>query len=128
MPRIKGITIPDHLRLEYALQAIYGIGKANVWTLIKQADLDPDKRGKDLSDEEVAQIQKILDTMVVEGDLHRQVNENIGRLKTIKSYRGMRHASALPTRGQRTKTNARTKRGARKTVGAFKKSDIVKQN
>lgn len=124
MARVAGVDIPDHLRLEYALQSIYGIGKANVFSLLNEADLDPDMRAKDLNDEHIAKIQKALDTFMVQGDLRRHVNQNITRLKEIGAYRGLRHRDNLPTRGQRTKTNARTLRGKRKTVGAFKKSDM----
>lgn len=127
MARIIGIDIPDHLKIQYALQNIYGIGKTNVWDIIEKADLDPDKRAKDLTDEEIGKIQKILETYIIQGDLRRQITQNINRLTIIKSYRGLRHQQGLPARGQRTKTNARTKRGSRKTVGAFKKDQLAKQ-
>lgn len=123
MPRIAGLDLPDNLRVEYALQKIYGIGDSNVYLVLTQANVEPTKRAHQLTDEEVSRIQKILDTMLVQGELRRQVNQNISRLQSIGSYRGSRHKHGLPARGQRTKSNARTKRGARKTVGAFKKSE-----
>lgn len=124
MARIVGVDIPDHLRLEYALQSIYGIGKANVFDLLEKANLDPDMRASELNEESVSQIQKALEDFQTQGELRRKVNQDITRLKAIGTYRGTRHAHNLPTRGQRTKTNARTLRGKRKTVGAFKKSDM----
>lgn len=127
MARIIGIDIPDHLKIEYALQKIYGIGKTNVWEIIEKASLDSQKRARELTDEEIGKIQKILEDYIIQGDLRRQVNQNINRLLSIKSYRGLRHHSGLPVRGQRTKTNARTKRGSRKTVGAFKKDELAKK-
>ncbi len=126
MPRIIGIDIPDNQKVFYALQAIYGIGPTNVLEVIEKANLNPDKRARELTDEEVAKVQKVLETYLIQGDLRRQITQNINRLTAIKSYRGLRHQSGLPARGQRTKTNARTKRGARKTVGAFKKDDLAK--
>lgn len=126
MPRIAGIDIPDHLKLEYALQAIYGVGPRVVKDIINQAKLDPNKRARELTDSEISAIHKVLDNMLIEGALRQQINQNITRLKNIKAYRGLRHMQNLPVRGQRTKTNARTKRGKRKTVGAYKKSDLAK--
>ena len=126
MARIIGVDIPDHLKVEYALQVLYGIGKTNVWEIIEKANLDSNKRAKELTDEEIGRIQKVLENYLIQGDLRRQINQNINRLVTIKSYRGSRHAAGLPVHGQRTKTNARTKRGSRKTVGALKKDDLAK--
>lgn len=123
MPRIAGIDIPDHLQVEYALQKIYGVGDSNVITLLTEAQVDPVKRAKTLTDEEVSRIQKVLEGMLVQGELRRQVTQNIARLQSIGTYRGTRHKQSLPSRGQRTRSNARTKRGSRKTVGAFKKSE-----
>ena len=127
MTRIIGVDIPDHLKVEYALQVIYGIGKTNVWEVIEKAKLDSQKRAKELTDEEIGRIQKVLEDYLIQGDLRRQISQNINRLVMIKSYRGSRHSAGLPVRGQRTKTNARTKRGSRKTVGAFKKDEKAKQ-
>ncbi len=126
MPRIAGIDIPEHLRLEYALRSIYGVGKSNVHQLLAKTNLDPNKRAKGLTDAEIASLQKALEEIVYGGELRRQVAQNISRLKNIGSYRGYRHKANLPAHGQRTKTNARTKRGKRVTVGAFKKSDTAK--
>jgi len=126
--RVTGIDIPDHLRLEVGLQAIYGIGKTNVQSLMAKARIDPNKRSKELTDEEISRIQKALEGMVFGGDLRRQIAQNISRLKNINSYRGLRHKQTLPAHGQRTKTNARTKRGKRMTVGAFKKQELAKQD
>src|SRR3989338_7221784 len=125
--RVAGIDIPDHLRLEVGLQAIYGIGRSNIQSLLTQTQINPDKRGKELTDEEISRIQKVLDTMLSGGELRRQIAQNISRLKNINSYRGLRHKHNLPVHGQRTKTNARTKRGKRMTVGAFKKKEMAKQ-
>lgn len=119
--RIGGVQIPDQERLEVALTRIYGIGSNNVKTLIKIVKIDPDKRVKDLAGEEVAKITAALESFKIEGDLRSEVRENIERLKAIRCYRGIRHMLNLPTRGQRTRTNARTKRGKRKTVGALAK-------
>ncbi len=125
--RVAGIDIPDQLRLEFALQAIQGVGRTKVKSVMTKAKVDPDKRAKDLTDEEVARIQKALDGIAYGGELKRQVAQNIARLKNINSYRGLRHKQGLPSRGQRTKSNARTKRGRRMTVGAYKKSALAKQ-
>ena len=125
--RIAGIDIPEHLRLEYALQSLYGIGPSKVQELLVKTHLDPNRRAKELTENEVAAIQKALeDGFVYGGELRRQIAQNISRLKNIKSYRGHRHTAGLPAHGQRTKTNARTKRGKRVTVGAFKKEEIAK--
>ncbi|NMC35600.1 30S ribosomal protein S13 [Candidatus Beckwithbacteria bacterium] len=121
MPRIAGVDIPEQKRTEIALTYIYGIGRSNVAQILKLANVDGDKRAKDLTDQEVSRIVKALETMPVEGALRKIVGENIQRLKQIRSYRGMRHAARLPARGQRTRVNARTRRGRRMTVGALTK-------
>lgn len=121
MTRIAGIDIPSGKRVDVALRVIYGVGKSNVHPILMAAKLDPSKRTKDLTEEEVSRLQKIIDGYKVEGDLRREVQENIKRLKEIGSYRGLRHVRSLPTRGQRTRSNARTKRGKRVTVGAIRK-------
>ncbi|MBI2617361.1 30S ribosomal protein S13 [Candidatus Gottesmanbacteria bacterium] len=122
MARISGIDLPNHKRLDIALTYIYGIGRRNAGKLIEKAHLSPAKRVKELTDEEVGKIQKVIDESVkVEGDLRTEITENIKRLKEIASYRGLRHMKGLPVRGQRTRVNARTKRGKRKTVGALRK-------
>jgi len=119
--RIGGIQIPDQERVEVGLTRIYGIGSSNVKDLVKDAKLNPDKRVKDLSREEVGQIISSLERFRTEGDLRGEIRENIERLKAIRCYRGVRHILNLPVRGQRTRSNARTKRGKRKTVGALAK-------
>ncbi len=126
MARIEGIDLPNEKRLDIALTYIYGIGRNNVGRVLKEAQLDGGRRVKTLTDEEVNKIAKILEKYVVEGDLRREVSENVKRLMEIRAYRGIRHAKKLPSRGQRTRSNARTKRGKRQTVGALKKDDRVK--
>lgn len=121
MPRIAGVEIPDQKRIETALTYIYGVGRNNVGKILKTAKVDPDKRAKDLSDQEVAALQKAVEQVPTEGMLRKLVSENIKRLKHINAYRGLRHSQGLPVRGQRTRTNARTKRGKRRTVGALRK-------
>lgn len=119
--RVAGVQIPDSKRVEAALTYIYGIGWSNVSRVLELAKVDPDKRVKDLSEEEMRRLQGVIDQMPTEGELRQRVREDIQRLIAISSYRGSRHQLNLPARGQRTKTNARTKRGKRKTIGALKK-------
>lgn len=127
MARISGVDLPNEKRLDIALTYIYGVGRSNVYGLLEKAGLDPARRFKTLTDDEVSKLTKIIEKeTMVEGDLRRAVGDNIKRLIEIKSYRGMRHAHKLPLRGQRTRTNARTKRGKRMTVGALKKEDRAK--
>ena len=126
MPRISGIDLPVNKRTEVALTYIFGIGRQNVDKLLKLANVDPDKRTKDLNPDEVLRLQKAIDTIPTEGPLRKIITENIKRLRQINTYRGMRHAAKLPARGQRTRHNARTKRGKRMTVGALKKEDAQK--
>jgi small subunit ribosomal protein S13 len=121
MPRIAGIDIPDHKKLLFALQYIYGIGPKVAGDIIAKTRTNPDKRARDLTTDEINRIQAALDEFMVEGDLRRAVSDNVSRLRRIKSYRGMRHAAGLPVRGQRTRSNARTKRGAKRTIGAIAK-------
>ncbi|MDR3624060.1 MAG: 30S ribosomal protein S13 [Chlamydiales bacterium] len=122
MPRIIGIDIPNDKRLEVSLTYLYGIGRNLSKELISKLGLDPNMRAGKLTDEDVARINGVLqEEYVVEGDLRRQVQNNIKRLISIHSYRGMRHKVGLPVRGQRTKTNARTRKGRRKTVANKKK-------
>ncbi len=121
MPRVTGIDLPLEKRIDIALTKIYGIGRQNVVKLLKKADVDPAKKTKDLSDEEVKRIQTAADSYKTEGDLRAEIFSNIKRLKEIGSYRGLRHQKNLPVRGQRTRSNARTKRGKRVTIGAIKK-------
>jgi small subunit ribosomal protein S13 len=126
MPRIAGLDIPENKRTEVALTYLYGIGPSNVKAVLTAAKVDPDKRAKLLTAEEISRLQHILERYNIEGNLRKQVHENIQRLKRIASYRGLRHNSNLPVRGQRTRVNARTKRGKRMTVGALKKEEAAK--
>lgn len=124
--RISGVTIPDEKRVDIALTYLYGIGRGNVNEILKQAEIDPSKRVKTLSEDEQKKIQNVLEKYKLEGDLKVEITGNIKRLKEIGSYRGMRHSKNLPVRGQRTRSNARTKRGKRMTIGAIKKEVAVK--
>jgi len=124
--RITGVNIPDDQRIAYALTKIYGIGRVNVNGVLKSIKLDPNKRVNKLTKEEVGNIIKALDKVKTEGDLRKEIRENINRLKSIRSYRGIRHLVGLPVRGQRTKTNARTTKGKKKTVGALSKEAWAK--
>ena len=122
MARISGVTIPSEKQVQVALTYVYGIGPKTALTILGIAKVEPTVRVKDLTDAEVARIQDVISAdYTVEGELQRIVTGNIKRLKDIKSYRGIRHAAALPTRGQRTKTNARTRRGKKVTVGGTAK-------
>ena len=122
MPRIAGIDLPQLKRVDIALTALYGVGRSNVREILKKSQIEGSKRIKDLNEEEIGKIQKVIDKdYKVEGDLRVEINENIKRLKEIGSYRGLRHSKGLPVRGQRTRSNARTKRGKRQTVGALRK-------
>src|SRR5215469_16434721 len=121
MPRVQGVDIPPDKPTHISLRYIYGIGPTLALRLCEQARIDPQRRSKELSDEEVARIAGILDReYVVEGPLRRQVNANVTRLRDIGCYRGLRHRRGLPVRGQRTRTNARTRKGPRKTVAGKK--------
>ena len=121
MPRIVGVDIPKEKRMEIALGYIYGIGRTTSNRILKAANISPDKRAKDLTEEEVARLSSILQKdYKVEGDLRREISANIKRLIDIGCYRGLRHRRGLPVRGQRTKTNARTRKGPRKTVGVIR--------
>lgn len=127
MVRISGIDLPSEKRLDIALTYLYGIGRSNVIGILEKAKLDPSRRMKTLTDDEVSKLTKLIEKeAVVEGDLRRTIGESIKRLIEIKSYRGLRHSKRLPLRGQRTRTNARTRRGKRMTVGALKKEDRAK--
>ncbi|HUV72540.1 MAG TPA: 30S ribosomal protein S13 [Clostridia bacterium] len=128
MPRISGIEIPETKRIDIALTHIYGIGRQNVGLLLAAAKVEPAKKTKDLNEEEISRLQRAIDrSLKVEGDLRKEVSENIKRLKQTGSYRGKRHLAGLPVRGQRTRTNARTKRGKRMTIGALKKEALAKK-
>jgi len=121
VPRIVGVDIPKEKRIEIALGYIYGIGRTLSNRILKTANISPDKRAKDLTEEEVARLSSIIQKEhKVEGDLRRDIAANIKRLIDVGSYRGLRHRRSLPVRGQRTKTNARTRKGPRKTVGVIR--------
>lgn len=123
MARVAGIDIPDGQRLDYSLRRIYGIGPVISKNLVIKAGVEGNPRVRDLSEEELTRIREVIDKEYkVEGDLRREVNDNIRRLIDIGSYRGLRHRRGLPVRGQRTKTNARTKRGSRKTVAGRRRA------
>ena len=124
--RIAGVTIPDEKRVDIALSYLYGVGRSNAKVILKKAGVDGAKRVKTLSEDEQKLIQKVVDENKVEGDLRAEVTGNIKRLKEIGSYRGSRHSKSLPSRGQRTRSNARTKRGKRVTIGAIKKEIAAK--
>ena len=122
MARIAGVDLPRDKRVEIGLTYIYGIGRPTAAKILEQAGITPDTRVKDLSEDEVGAIRKIIDSeYTVEGDLRREVSMNIKRLMEIGCYRGIRHRRGLPVRGQKTKTNARTRKGPKKTVGRKKK-------
>ncbi|MCI5699343.1 MAG: 30S ribosomal protein S13 [Lachnospiraceae bacterium] len=122
MARIAGVDLPREKRVEIGLTYIYGIGRASADRILKAANVNPDTRVRDLTDEEVARIKDVIDeTQVVEGDLRREVAMNIKRLQEIGCYRGIRHRKGLPVRGQKTKTNARTRKGPKRTVANKKK-------
>jgi small subunit ribosomal protein S13 len=121
VPRIAGIDVPDKKKILFALQYIHGIGPKVAADLLAEAEVDPDTRSNDVSETQLAAINAIIDTKyLVEGALRRQVQQNIQRLKEIRSYRGDRHRKGLPVRGQRTKSNARTRKGRKKTVAGKK--------
>jgi small subunit ribosomal protein S13 len=120
MARIAGINLPNEKRIEIALTAIYGIGRSLSNKILRESKINPDTLAKDLSEKEENQLREIIGKVKVEGDLKREIQQNIKRLQEIGTYRGFRHLRRLPVRGQRTKTNARTKRGKRVTVGSGK--------
>ena len=121
MPRISGIDVPPNKRIEFSLRYIYGIGPKLALDILKEAQIEVGVKAKDLNEEEVARIGGVIDrNYQVEGQLRRIVQSNIARLKDIRCYRGMRHRAHLPVRGQRTRTNARTRKGPRKTVAGKK--------
>ncbi|MEE2906287.1 MAG: 30S ribosomal protein S13 [Planctomycetota bacterium] len=121
MPRIAGVDIPERKKVRYALRYIHGIGPKFADDILAAAGVDPDKQAGDLSEPDVSQISSVIDEgYIVEGALKRQMAQNIQRLRDIRSYRGDRHRRGLPTRGQRTKCNARTRKGRKKTVAGKK--------
>ena len=126
MARIAGVDLPTNKKVLYALPYIYGVGLTLSKKILLETKIDLDKRVKDLTEPEILKIQKMVDEIQVEGDLRRVVQQNIRRLEEIGTYRGLRHRKNLPARGQRTRSNARTKRGKRLTVGAIKKEVAIK--
>jgi len=129
MARVAGVDLPKNKRLDVALRYVYGIGSSMSYEIIAELSLDPTKRVKDLTEEEVSKINNLVTkNLKVEGDLRREVQSNIKGLIEIGSYKGLRHRRNLPVRGQRSKTNARTRRGKRKTVGSGKFTISGKKN
>lgn len=126
MLRLVGIDLPENKRIEVALTYVYGIGPKISKIILEKTKINGNLRAKELSAVDVAKLQKVIEEFKVEGDLRKEIRENIQRLKRIGSYRGSRHSVGLPLRGQRTRTNARTLRGKRKTIGAMKKEESAK--
>jgi small subunit ribosomal protein S13 len=127
MARISGVTIPSEKQVWISLTYVYGIGQKTSYDILNKAKVEPTTRVKNLTDDEIGRIQEVINnTVQVEGDLQRQVVANIKRLKEIRAYRGLRHQANLPSRGQRTKTNARTRRGKKLTVGGTAKKAPAK--
>lgn len=126
MARIVGVDLPTEKRVDIGLTAIYGIGRSNVGGVLKKAKIDAAKRVKNLTNEETNRLQEAVEGIITEGFLRQKIYEDIKRMKAIGCYRGVRHAQNLPVRGQRTRSNARTKRGKRMTIGALKKKDSAK--
>jgi small subunit ribosomal protein S13 len=122
MARIAGVNLPTQKRLEIGLTYIYGIGQSTAQKICKELELDPDEKVRDLTDDEVTKLRTYIDSLEVEGDLRRDRAQAIKRLTEIGAYRGIRHRRGLPVRGQRTKTNGRTRKGPKKTVGRGKKA------
>lgn len=126
MPRIAGIDIPEQKKVLFSLQYVYGVGPKVAADVVREANVDPNKRARDLTADEVNRIQRVLERFTTEGNLRRVINENVDRLKRIKAYRGSRHIAGLPSRGQRTRSNARTRRGAKRTIGSMTKEMAAK--
>lgn len=129
MPRILGVDIPKEKKIEVALTYLYGVGRILSNKILSQAQINPDKRAKDLTEEEISKLTAVIqkEHYKVEGDLRRDVTQNIRRLIDIGSWRGLRHKRGLPVRGQRTRTNARTRKGPRKGGMAIIKKEVVKE-
>lgn len=125
MARIAGVDLTDEKRVDIGLTYIFGIGRSNVVQVIKDTSVDGAKRIKDLTEDEINKLQKAVDKFKVEGDLRVEIEQNIKRMEETGSFRGLRHRKSLPVRGQRTRSNARTKRGKRKTVGTVRKEVVV---
>jgi len=123
MPRLLGVDVPGRKRVEYAIRYIHGVGPTRSKAIVKEAGLDPAKKADDLTPEELRSLLGVIQQYRVEGDLRREVSQNIRRLISIGSYRGLRHRRGLPVRGQRTSTNARTRKGPKRTVGAVRNKE-----
>ena len=119
--RISGVDLPRNERVEISLTRIFGIGRTISRKILKETGVDPNKKTRDLTDEDGVKIRGVIDNLKVEGDLRREISMNIKRLQDIGSYRGLRHRARLPVRGQRTSTNARTRKGPKKAIGGMKK-------
>jgi small subunit ribosomal protein S13 len=126
MARIAGVDLPNEKRADIGLTYLYGIGRSNVKILLEKTKIDGATRIKDLTEEEINKISKALEGITVEGDLNREISQNIRRLEDIGAYRGLRHRKGLPARGQNTRHNARTRKGKRKTVGTVRKEVVAK--
>lgn len=126
MARIAGVDLPLEKRTDIGLTYIYGVGRSNVVKILEKAKVEASKRVKELSEEEVNRLQKAVEEVEVEGDLRRNIAQDIKRLEEIGTYRGLRHRKGLPTRGQNTRRNARTRKGKRKTVGTIRKEVVAK--
>lgn len=124
MARLLGVDIPNRKKIEFSLRYIYGVGPTRAFSILKATGIDPNRRTMDLNEQELSSISNyIIDQKImVEGDLRRAITNNLKRLQSIRCYRGLRHQRGLPVRGQRTITNARTRKGGRKTVGVVRKS------
>ncbi len=120
MARVVGVDIPNHKRTDIALTSIYGVGPKTAAQICRDAGIEPEVRAKDLTDDELSRIGNLLEDHVVEGSLRRQVQQHISRLRDIACYRGMRHRRGLPVRGQRTRTNARTRKGPKRVIAKKK--------
>ncbi|HEY2799995.1 MAG TPA: 30S ribosomal protein S13 [Chthoniobacterales bacterium] len=125
MPRLLGVEIPADKRIEASLTYVYGVGPATAKRVLEQTNIDPNIRAKDLSPQQINEIIQTIttDKILIEGDLRRELQSNLKRLQAINCYRGIRHRRGLPVRGQRTSTNARTRKGPRKTVGVIRNKD-----
>lgn len=125
MPRIAGVDLPRDKRIEIALTYIYGVGRSRARQTVEATGIDPQTRMRDVTEEEAARLREYIEqTYVIEGDLRREVQSNVQRLMEIGTYRGLRHRRGLPVRGQRTRTNARTRKGKRKTVAGRKRAAL----
>ena len=123
MPRIAGVDLPRDKRIEIALTYVYGIGRSRARAILKKTQINPDTRMRDITEEEAARLREVIEQdYTIEGDLRREVQGNIQRLMEIGAYRGLRHRRGLPVRGQRTRTNARTRKGRKKTVAGRKRA------